>query len=133
MLYVKMFFCLVLLFAVSELSQSQTLKFCEKVDSKGNGINVKTLFTIDKSKGGNIKCLVKLPFSVGTEKVTFEIYSVEKSGAETYKRNVTLEVSPDKMWFWKEVKFTQEGSYNVKVYDGQGNHLVTSHLTIQYN
>ena len=133
MKYVKIAVCVILLFVVNELSYSQTLQFCEKVSDNGTAVNPKTLFTIDKSKGGTIKFLVKLPFSVGTDKVTYELYTVDGSGAESFIRSISQDVGTDWLWFWKDVKFAKNGSYNVKVYDGQGNHLGTAHLTIQYN
>ena len=133
MKYVRIVICLMLLFVVNELTYSQTLQFCEKVSDKGKAVNPKTLFTIDKSKGGSVNFLVKLPFSIGTDKATYELYKVDGTGAESFVRSITQDVGSDKLWFWKEVKFTKDGSFNVKVYDGQGNHLVTSHLTIQYN
>lgn len=132
MRYVRIALYLAMLFIISETGYSQSLKFCEKVDGNGNAVNAKTLFTIDKNKGGTVKFLVKLPYSVGTTKVTYEIYSVSQSGSETFKKSITQDVSQDKMWFYTDAKFTQDGSYNVKVYDGSGNHLVTGHLTIQY-
>lgn len=133
MKYVRMFICVMLLFVLNEVSYSQTLQFCEKVSDKGTAINPKTLFSFEKGKDGLVKFLVKLPFSIGTSKVTYELYSIGQSGAETFTRSISQDVGSDWLWFWKDVKFTKEGSYNVKVYDGQGNHLVTSHLTIQYN
>lgn len=133
MRYVKIVLCVMLLFVVNELTYSQTLQFCEKVSDKGTAINPKTLFTIDKDKGESIKFLVKLPFSIGTDKATYELYKVDQTGAESFVRSISQDVGADWLWFWKDVKFTKDGSFNVKVYDGQGNHLVTSHLTIQYN
>lgn len=133
MKYVKILICVTLLFVLNEVSYSQTLQFCEKVSDKGAAINPKTLFSFDKGKEGTVKFLVKLPFSIGTSKVTYELYTVGQTGAETFARSIGQDVGSDWLWFWKDVKFTKDASYNVKVYDGNGNHLVTSHLTIQYN
>jgi hypothetical protein len=132
MKYVRIALYLAMFLFLFETGYTQTLKFCEKVDGNGNAVNAKTLFTIDKSKGGSVKFLVKLPFSVGTTKVTYEIYTVGGNGAETFKKSIVQDVSADKMWFYTDAKFTTEGSYNVKVYDGSGNHLVSGNLTIQY-
>src|SRR5688572_10298010 len=117
MKYVRIFICIMLLFILNEVCYSQTLQFCEKVSDKGAAINPKTLFSFEKGKEGMVKFLVKLPFSIGTSKVTYELYTVGQTGAETFTRSISQDVGSDWLWFWKDVKFTKEGSYNVKVYD----------------
>ena len=129
----KTFLCVfVLLTLFSGAGYSQSLKFCEEVNSEGEPVKQITVFSIEKGKGGTLKFLTKLPFSISTKSVLYEIYTVDGEGNETYKRNIKQDVNPAWMWFYKDVKFTEAGTYNIKVYDGDRNHLVTSYLTVQY-
>jgi hypothetical protein len=110
---------------------SQTLKFCEDVDDRGNPINPSTIFYMGKD-GGNIKFLTELPYSIGTNKVSYEMFQVVSNEEENYFKTIHQDVQPGWKWFWKKYTFYKEGRFNVYVYDGDNNLLTSSQLRIQY-
>ncbi|MBK8982779.1 MAG: hypothetical protein IPM38_10785 [Ignavibacteria bacterium] len=112
-------------------ASSQTLYFCEDVDSEGYAISESSVFNIS-SKGGFLKFLTRLPYSIGTTSVSYEIFLVDTEGNEKYESTIYQDVEKSWTWFWKEVTFYNAGRYNIYVYDGDKNFLTSSQIRIQY-
>jgi len=123
-------FTLITLFCVNH-SYSQSLQFCESVSNDGYPVSESSVFTISE-KGGFLKFLVKLPYTIGTNKVTYEIYKIDSDGYENYDNTIYQDVEGSWTWFWKEVTFYQAGRYNIYVYDGDKNFLTSEIVRIQY-
>lgn len=127
----KIILAAILLFVFAGNSSSQSLQFCEDVNSDGVPIKASTVFNIS-SKGGYLKFLTTLPYRVGTSTVSYEIYRVNSDGTENFDTSIKQDVDPSWTWFWKEVTFYDSGTFNVYVYDSDRNFLASSQLTIQY-
>ena len=125
--------CLVffIFFGFKNNAYSQSLQFCENVSSNGAPIAESSVFTISE-KGGFLKFLVTLPFTVGTQYVNYEIYKIDAEGNETYESTINQSVDQSWTWFWKEATFYSAGRYNVYVYDGDKNFLTSSQVRIQF-
>jgi len=125
--------CLVITicFSFKNNVRSQSLQFCENVSSNGAPIAESSVFNISE-KGGFLKFLVTLPFTVGTPSVNYEIYKIDPEGNETYESSINQSVDPSWTWFWKEATFYNGGRYNVYVYDGDKNFLTSAQVRIQF-
>ncbi|MEO8664933.1 MAG: hypothetical protein ABI462_05495 [Ignavibacteria bacterium] len=120
-----------LLLCISGITSSQSLQFCEDVGSNGAAIKPSTVFSIS-TKGGYLKCLTTLPYTVGTSSVSYEVYRIDSEGNETYDNSIQQTVDPGYTWFWKEITFYDEGRYNIYVYDSDKNFLASEQIRIQY-
>ena len=116
---------------ITGIGLSQSLQFCEDVSKEGAPMNASSVFNIGP-KGGYLKCRTTLPYRIGTQSVSYEIYRVNYDGMESYDNTIYQEVDPSWTWFWKEVTFYDEGTYNINVYDGDKNFLASSQIRIQY-
>jgi len=127
------FAAFVLTFAFITLSKvsAQTIQFCESVTGTGEAVSPSTLFNID-SKGGYLKILVTMPYSLGSDQVIYEIYEVDPDGQEKYDNTIYQDASSDWTWFWKEVTFYKAGRFNVFVYDRERNFITSGQVRIQY-
>lgn len=132
----KLFFITVLLSVLflsgfySEV-KSQSLYFCEDVDSDGYPVSESSVFNIS-SKGGYLKFLVRLPYNISTSSVSYVIYKVDEYGNEKYESTIYQDVESNWSWFWKEVTFYNSGVFNIAVYDGDNNYLTSGQISIQY-
>lgn len=132
----KLFFITVLLSVLflsgfySEV-KSQSLYFCEDVDSEGYPVSESSVFNIS-SKGGYLKFLVRLPYKISTSSVSYVIYKVDEYGNEKYESTIYQDVESNWSWFWKEVTFYNSGVFNIAVYDGDNNYLTSGQISIQY-
>lgn len=134
----KRYFKIIFLFLViavcissGNLSYSQTLQFCEDVSKEGTPINASSVFSIS-AKGGSLKCLTTLPYSINTQTISYDIYKLDSDGNEIYDNTIYQDVETSWFWFWKEIIFYDEGRYNIIVYDGDKNFLTSSMIRIQY-
>lgn len=113
-------------------SYSQSLYFCEDVSQSGDAVSSSSVFNIGKN-GGYFKFLVKIPYRIGTSSVSYEIYKVDSDGYESYDNTIIQDVEPSWTWFYKEVTFYRAGRFNVYVYDGDKNFIVSETVSVQYN
>ncbi|HRB00158.1 MAG TPA: hypothetical protein PK294_06960 [Ignavibacteria bacterium] len=111
--------------------KSQSIQFCEDVDSEGMPVSESTVFNIS-SKGGYLKFLVRLPYKISTSSVSYVIYKIDGDGNENYESTIYQDVEGSWSWFWKEVTFYDSGVYNIAVYDGDNNYLTSGQISIQY-
>lgn len=111
---------------------SQTLDFCEEVSSNGEAIGSSSVFNIGKN-GGYFNFLVKIPYRIGTSSVSYEVYKVDSDGYESYDNTIYQDVEPSWTWFYKQVTFYKAGRYNIFVYDGDKNFIVSETVRVQYN
>lgn len=119
------------LFLGINTSYSQTLDFCEDVSSDGDALSSSSVFNIG-SNGGYFKFLVKIPYRIGTSSVSYEVYKVDSDGYESYDNTIYQDVEPSWTWFYKEVTFYKAGRYNIYVYDGDKNFIVSETVRVQY-
>lgn len=118
-------------FFTINFAYSQTLQFCEDVSKDGVAIGPSSVFSIS-SKGGYLKSLTTLPYRIGTQKVSYEVYKIDSDGNETYDNTINQDVDPSWTWFYKEITFYNEGRFNIYVYDSDKNFLASSQIRIQY-
>ncbi|MDZ4712223.1 MAG: hypothetical protein SGI89_07835 [bacterium] len=133
-IYSKLFIAVsftILLSGFSANLYSQSLQFCEDVTSDGIPIKASSVFNIS-SKGGFLKCLTSLPYRVGTNSVSYDIYNIDYDGNEKYSNTIYQDVDASWTWFFKEITFYDEGRYNIYVYDADRNFLASSQIRIQY-
>jgi len=109
-----------LLFILSGISYTQEIYFCENVDNDGYPVNESKSFTIPDN-GGYLYVLIRLPYAVDCNSVSFEIY---RNG--DYDNTIDLDTDTNWTWFWKQITFYKSGSYSVKVYDGCYDDLLVS-------
>jgi hypothetical protein len=123
-------FSIVALFFVVNTATSQSLYFCESVDSKGNPTGESSTFNIPKG-GGYFYFLVKLPYTIGCTAVKYDIYDVYSDYSENYNTTISQDgIGTNWDWFWKKVTFYTAGYYHVYVYDCYGTVIASSYLTI---
>lgn len=124
----------ILLFCLSSVSAklyAQVIFFCEEVDQKGYPENESSSFTM-KNSGSWLKLLVRLDDKVDCDEVKYVIYRVLRNGNEKYDTTIYQEVDKDSVWFWKEVTFSDNGKYNIYVYDKYDHFLTSGSLKINY-
>jgi hypothetical protein len=112
------------IFSVS--SFSQTLYFCEDVDSDGYPVNESDVFTIPDA-GGYLYVLVRLPYEVLCNSVSFEI---DRNGK--YDNTIYLDTEKDWVWFYKKIEFYKAGTYDFYVYDCFSYKLADGSVRIKY-
>src|SRR5437867_1511792 len=101
---IKQYLLVACLLLLASCGFSQSLIFCEKVDSMGSPQKPSHIFTISK-KGGFFEFLVVLTEAVNTAEAKFDIYSVDQGGKETYVETATQPVQKEWVWFSKPVTF----------------------------
>ena len=116
---------LFILFSVS--IYSQTIYFCEDVDSDGYPINEASDFTIPDD-GGYLYVLVRLPYEVACRSVSFEI---ERNGK--YDNTVYMDTEKNWVWFYKQITFYKSGSYDFYVYDCYDDLLISGDVDIEFD
>jgi hypothetical protein len=116
--------------AFSGSVNAQTLYFCESVDSEGYPIGESSVFNISSS-GGYLNMLVRLPYTVDTREVHYDVYKVY-GGSENYSTTITQEVERNWVWFWKQITFYDSGKYKIYVYDGNNNILTSGSIQINF-
>ena len=124
-------FLFLAVFSIGE-AYSQTLYFCEGVDSRGYPITESQTFYIP-SGGGYFYFLVRLPYAVDCYSVSYDIYEVYSDYTEEY--NTTIyhdDLTPSWTWFWKKVTFYRSGYYHVYVRDCNGYNLTSSYVQIYF-
>lgn len=102
-------------FLLTTATFSQSITFCEGVTEKGAPIKASEVFSIS-ANGSYFYFLVKLPYTVSCEKVSFEIYRIEED-YESYETTISMDTKPDWAWFYKQVTFYQSGWFRVYVRD----------------
>lgn len=112
-------------------ANSQTLEFCEAVDSEGYAITPSSVFTIP-SNGGYLYFLVRLPYELGSTKIIYDIFKVDSYGGETFDNTIYQDASTNWTWFYQQVNFYKPGLYKVYVYDEQSNPIASGQVSIQY-
>jgi hypothetical protein len=112
------------------ITYSQSLYFCESVDEHGEPVNSSGTFTIS-SDGSYLDFLVRTDNSIGVNSVCYKIYEV-KNGKEIYDNTIWQEVEPEWTWFWNEIIFYKDGTFNVYVYDEEENFIASGTIEINY-
>jgi len=127
----KRFFFLLIFFFIAHLSYSQTLTFCERVDSSnGTPLSPSSSFSI-KAGGGFIMALVSMPKGINTSSVTYDIFRNNEDNSETFESTIKQNVQPEYTWFSKQITFHKKGKYNIYVYDGKSQLLCVGRVTIK--
>lgn len=120
---------LVLLSASTGLSQ--TLYFCEDVDDDGYPEGESSSFTIGRN-GGYLYMLVRMGNECNTEKVYFDIYTVNSRGKEKFNNTLEMDTESNWAWFWKQITFYDDGTYNVYVSDEDGYPITSGQVRVSY-
>lgn len=107
-------------------SFSQTLYFCEDVDSDGYPVNESDVFTIP-DEGGYLYALVRLPYEVACYSIRFE---VDRNGK--YDNTIYMDTEKNWVWFYKKIEFYKSGTYDFYVYDCFDYMLVDGSVRIKY-
>ena len=115
----------VLLISVNE-SRSQSIYFCEGVDSYGYPITDAEVFNISRD-GGYLYVLIRLPYEVACRSVRFEVY---RDGV--YDNTIYVDTEKNWTWFWKQVTFYSPGRYTFYCYDCFDYMLTSGTVRIQY-
>jgi len=115
----------VLLISVTE-SRSQSIYFCEGVDSYGYPVTDSDVFNISRD-GGYLYVLVRLPYEVACRSVRFEVY---RDGV--YDNTIYVDTEKNWTWFWKQVTFYSPGRYTFYCYDCFDYMLTSGTVRIQY-
>jgi hypothetical protein len=124
-------FIILAVFALSNITNAQTLYFCEGVDDDGYPITESSVFRISTS-GSYLYFLVRMPYEIDCSSIRYEIYEVDYDGTESYSETIYQDVEYDWIWFWKKVTFYDTGFYNVYVYDCQDYVLTSNTIRIKY-
>ena len=123
-------FVLFLFLFTAGVSYSQVLYFCESVDEDGEPVNDANYFTITQD-GGYLDFLVRMDSRVGVYSVYYKVYKI-RNGKEVYDNTIWQDVEPDWTWFWKEINFYEDGTYDVYVYDEWDNFIASSTIEIEF-
>jgi len=116
----------------SKMSFSQTLYFCTDYDDYGTPSGTSSTFYIPNG-GGYFYFLVKLPYELNCTYVSYEIYTVDNNGYETFNTTIDqTDMSKTWVWFAKKVTFYTPGYYHVYVRDCFNFILADSFVTIYY-
>jgi len=110
----KLLFLVILfigILSLTESANSQTLYFCENVDSYGYPITESSTFTI-RNEGDYVYALVRLPYEIACYSVRFEIY---RGG--NYDNTIYIDTEKNWTWFYKKIEFYKSGNYTFYVYD----------------
>jgi hypothetical protein len=114
-------------FSSSNVS-SQTMYFGEGVDKDGYAITPSTTFNINKSSGGFLYVLVRLPYTIDCRAVSFVIH---RNGE--YDNTITVDTEADWVWFWKQITFYKNGNYTIYAYDCYNELITSGSVRINYN
>lgn len=125
-------FLFMFLFVFAEAVSAQTIYFCEGVDDDGYPITESNTFYINKSSGGYLYFLTRMPYEIGCYEISYDIYKVQ-GGKETYSTTIYQDVEPNWTWFWKQVTFYEKGTYKIYLYDEDSYLLASATLYIKYN
>lgn len=115
----------VLFLAFTTIAKSQTMYFCEDVDSQGYPISESSTFTIG-SNGGYLDVLVRLPYELNCRSIRYEIY---RNG--DYDNTIYQDSQNNWVWFYKQITFYKSGNYTVYCIDCYDVTLASGNLRIQ--
>lgn len=119
-------FFAVILLAISEKTNAQSIYFCEGVSNDGYPITESSVFNIGRD-GGYIYVLVRLPYEIACRSVRFEIY---RDGA--YDNTIYMDTEKDWVWFYQKITFYKTGRFDIDVYDCFDYRLTSGSVKIQY-
>lgn len=118
------------LLLIPNISNSQTLIFCDDVDELGNAKLAANKFAISKD-GGYLTLLVQFGTELNKDEIYFEIYKVNTKGKEQYESTIYHSIEPNSKYTSKQVAFKEPGTYNIYVYTGDGIYLTSGSLKIE--
>ena len=124
-----LFFFIFLLFIPSVLF-SQSLTFCESVDSNGNPKGTSSRFTIHAG-GGFLEGLVTLPREVNSKFATYDIFKLDEENKELFESTIKQTLKPEFTWFSQRITFQKSGTYHVYVYDDRDRLLCVGIIAIR--
>jgi hypothetical protein len=117
-------FTFALMMVFNSQASSQSMYFCEDVDSDGYPISESSTFTIN-SNGGYLKVLLRLPYEINSYTAKYVIY---RNG--DYDNTIYQDTEKDWTWFWQKITFYKSGDYDIYAYDGYDNLLTSGYLRI---
>jgi hypothetical protein len=120
---------LFLLIFYTPTASAQRLYFCKAVSPEGDPVGLSNLFTVNQ-ESNSISALVKLSKHIEVSEVEFRIYRLLGNGDEVVVSTVPFKVDGSWFWFWKELKFYEQGSYKVYLFAGNEKPLCSETLDI---
>jgi hypothetical protein len=117
-------FTFALMAFINTQASSQSMYFCEDVDSDGYPISESSTFNIG-SNGGYLKVLIRLPYELNSYTAKYVIY---RNG--DYDNTIYQDAEKDWTWFWQKITFYKSGDYDIYAYDGNDNLLTSGYLRI---
>ncbi len=122
--------CLLFLILLNSLSASaQRLYFCKAVTPEGDPMGLNNFFIINQ-ESNSISALVKLNKHIEVNEVEFRLYRLLGNGDEVIISTIPFKVDGSWLWFWKELKFNELGSYKVYLFAGGEKPLCSETLDI---
>jgi len=125
-------FCITLFVSMivfSTAAFSQSLSFCEKIDAKGNPVNINTAFSVNKN-GSPVSFIFALPAGYNGASVNFDIYRVDQE-KEVFHSTMKQAVNNSQKTVVKQMTFYDAGKYRIYVFDEKDQQLAKSDLIIK--
>lgn len=96
-----------------------TLSFCTGVDNSKCQFNNTKFITTPDSTTARIFMMVSgaNDIPLGTTKLVYKIYNIDKKGNELYMATLDQEMKPDWVFAWYPYTFNTPGKYEVKIYN----------------
>jgi hypothetical protein len=123
-------FLFIILLFISIDTFSQSLTFCESVDSNGNPKGSSGKFTIHTG-GGFLEGLVTLPREVNSTFATYDIFKLDEENKELFESTIRQTLKPEFTWFSQRITFKKSGTYHVYVYDDRDRLLCVGIIAIR--
>jgi hypothetical protein len=102
--------CLIILLLLnSGCKDNQTVKFCEGLDTGGEGVKCGSVFS-----AGDLMVLINVKEEFGADKLTVNIYEKKKFKNELFG-NITINVKPEEKRAGTDIRLYKEGEYIVDV------------------
>ena len=105
----KIYLLIFALFMISGCKNDQGVKFCEGVNTDGEGVKCGSVFS-----AGDLLLLVNVKEEFGADKLTLNIYEKKKFKNEVFE-TMTLDVKPEEMKASADIRLYKEGEYVVDV------------------
>lgn len=116
-------FCLC---GIVKVNGQTKLHFCTFVNSYNLDCvfdNVKFITTPDSSRD-KLFMMLDIKDSIGSDKVTYQLFKIDSTGKEVYLDSVLQQVKSSWKTVWQPYQFQTPGKYMVRVYTAPGNLLV---------
>ena len=105
----KVYLLIFALFIISGCKDGLGVRFCEGVDTEGEGVKCGGVFS-----PGDLLLLVNVKEEFGADKLILNIYEKKKFKNELFETR-TLDVKPEDVKTGADIRLYQEGDYSVEI------------------